>query len=492
MRFRPFCRPGGSARNGIAALLVTLLAVSTLVCWLSQTLLAQGVSFVWVESWQHPTSEPVEQAAAGDVDGDGSLDIAVLAKDVISVYAAEPEGPRMIGRIRHPAGAISSIAVADYDGDGADEVWAGSAAPGVVAIFGFDGASFQLVDQVRYAWDDIVQLLPLDLDGWGMTDLALLTNSGELQVFRWDGTGYAAEELGEIRRGVRFAAAGDIDSDERDEIVVARDLDHVVVLDWAQGQEDAPGALVRTWENYVWGGHTFLAVGDFRAGPGDEVFLSTSRGLVYVFESGQGGTLVPQGAPQNRLVSTDQVLGTGDLDLDGQMELLVSVDHGIEAWDVAPLRTVVTLRTASQPVEFVHINESNGTMVTAGSWGFTRHDRQGAQYVRVLRHGSTARLKHEPVVTLDTIYLSASDWEALTGARLRWDVGTGRVTGIRGFHFLVGETDGVEWIYDGRPVKLSHPPLVRSGELYLPIQFADLVDLTLLWDPFTRTLLIDP
>lgn len=131
-------------------------------------------------------------------------------------------------------------------------------------------------------------------------------------------------------------------------------------------------------------------------------------------------------------------------------------------------------------------------MITAGPWGFTRHDRRDGQYVRVLRYGFEMSLRRSAIVTSDAIYLSSADWETLTGIRLRWDAKAGRITGIRGFHFLVGDTDGVDWIYNGRPVSLERPPLIRDGELFLPIQFAEIAGQRIVWDPFTRTLLVDP
>lgn len=513
--------------------LVTLLAHCAPVLGASGN---QSAPFIWVESWRHGTHAPIQSAAAGDVDADGALDLAVLSGNVISVYAIHAEGPNMIGQIQLPSGAIISIAIADYDGDGAAEVWAGSDAPGVIAIYGFDGEDFHLKDQVRYVWDDVVRLLPFDLDGWGRIDLALITSGGELHVYRWNGAGLERAEFGNLRRGVRFAAVGDIDLDQRDEIVLARDQDHVVVLDWrideaashAAAQErqsfaerigraaqtlgvadpiafseahidaygpvfdTAQGALVPTWENFVWGGHTFLTVADFRGDPGDEVFLSTSRGLVHLFGAGTDGALGPQSAPQSRLVVPGQVVGTGDLDLDGSAELLVNVEHGIEAWDASPIRTALLLATAAQPVEFVHIVGSKGMMVTAGPWGFARYDRRDARYVRVVRNGAPIELMRDAVATADSIYLSAADWEALTGIRLRFDPVAGRLTGIRGFHFLIGDVAGADWIYDGRPVRLAHPPLVVGGELYLPIQFADVLGEVARWDPFGRTLLLDP
>src|SRR5690606_33832504 len=113
---------------------------------------------------------------------------------------------------------------------------------------------------------------------------------------------------------------------------------------------------------------------------GDELFLSTSRGIVHVFDTGAYGALGPQGTPQNHLLLPGRVLGTGDLDLDGLAEFLVRSEEGLEAWDVSPVRAVLRLVTPAQPIDFVHIVSSEGVMVTSGPWGFARYDRRGATY----------------------------------------------------------------------------------------------------------------
>ena len=488
-----------------------------------------GEPFVWVESWRHAATVPVERAAAGDVDGDGVPELAVLAGGTVTVYSLDPEGPRPLGAIRSPSGRFTAVAVADYDGDGAAEVWTGTSAPGIVQIYSFEDGAFRLVNDLRYVWEDVRLLIPLDLDGWGRTDLAVVTSGGLSYVYRWNGDAFERHELGALQRGVRFAAGGDIDADGMDELVIARGQEHVAALEWrtrqigpaevsgepgagrrpdASSPEDpwdageggAPatpsgavqsaGELAVRWENFVWGGHTHLAVGDFLRAPGAEVFLSTSRGLVYVFDSGNGGAQ-GQPDPQSRLILPDQVVGIGDLDFDGVAELLIKSESGIEAWDVSPFRMSMRLATPVQPVESVHIMDRGGVMAVSGPWGFSRYDRREAGYVRVIRNGAVLPLAKEAVVTEASIYLSAADWEALTGMRLRFDPSSGRVTGIRGFHFLVGDVRGGDWIYNGRPLQIAHPPLVKGGDLYLPIDFAGAVGVAARWDPFARTLLVE-
>src|SRR5690606_32947829 len=111
-------------------------------------------------------------------------------------------------------------------------------------------------------------------------------------------------------------------------------------------------------------------------------------------------------------------------------------------------------------------------------------------YVRVLYRGAPYALRHPAVVEGGRIYLSAADWSILTGMTLRFDPGTGLVSGIRGFHFLIGNVDEGSWIYNGRPYPLEHSALLRGGQLYFDVRFAEMVGVDVTWEAFSRSLVI--
>src|SRR5690606_25208705 len=116
---------------------------------------------------------------------------------------------------------------------------------------------------------------------------------------------------------------------------------------------------------------------------------------------------------------------------------LEATSEGISAWRLAPTaRPVSALDTRLQPVEAFHVVD--GGAVISGPWGFALLKRVDSDYVRVLHRGAPYSLRHPAVVEGGRIYLSAPDWSALTGMTLRFDPAAGLVTGIRGFHFLVG------------------------------------------------------
>ena len=86
----------------------------------------------------------------------------------------------------------------------------------------------------------------------------------------------------------------------------------------------------------------------------------------------------------------------------------------------------------------------------------------------------------------------ADDWADLLGMRIRFEPESGRISGLRGFHFLVGRVGETQWIYDGRQKETFSRPKVQGGVLYLAADFARIVGADTLWEPYTRTLVVAP
>ncbi len=509
-----------------------LFAVAALVLALASASEGVHAQSAWAELWLHRTVSPVVQTAVGDVDGDGLPELAAVIGSEVTLYALSEEGPRFLASAGGLAQRPTAIAIADYDGDGAGEVWVGTASPGIVHVYRYVASSSQLemVDRARYAWSDIRSLVPLDLDGWGRLDVAVGTVQESLHVFRWTPDGYVEVRTDLGRAPVRQFEAADVDGDGREEIVIARGVDQVVVAGWTHTERaakarravaeyeedlrrfleeagsgrtelfwhlDRPGVPVRAdlgegelaavWENYIWGTHSGLFVGEFEAGPYPDIAVASSQRLLrtFTYRPGEGLQLArnPIDWPQPAL----RFIGVADFDGSGREYALEASNAGISAWSLAPTaRRVATLATRLQPVEAFH--PVDGGAVISGSWGFALLKRVGSDYVRVLHRGAPYSLKHPAVVEGDRIYLSAPDWSALTGMTLRFDPATGLVSGIRGFHFLVGNVNEGTWIYDGSPHEFG--ALLRGGVLYFDSRFAEMVRVRTGWDPYSRTLVI--
>ena len=115
-----------------------------------------------------------------------------------------------------------------------------------------------------------------------------------------------------------------------------------------------------------------------------------------------------------------------------------------------------------------------------------------AHYVNVVTRG-VAYETIRPTLFIDGMaYLSAADWEELLKIRLRFDSESKQISGLKGFHFLVGRLGETQWVYDGRPKQTAAPPIIHDGRLYLSADFAQVVGAAIVWEPFTRTLVVDP
>lgn len=489
---------------------------------------------IWAELWLHPTHSPVVQVAVGDVDGNGAEELVAVIGGEVSLFALGEEGPRFLASASDLAQRPTAVAVADYDGDGKAEIWVGTASPGVIYVYRYvaSSAELELVDRARYTWSDIHSLFPLDLDGWGRLDVAAWAGTESLHLFRWTREGYAEVRLGDLGRAVRQVDVADVDGNGLDNLVIARGADQVVVATWRHSQRalearrsvaeyqealrryleeagsgreehlwhlDRPGVPLREdlgdggletfWENYIWGTHSGLFVGSFESGPYPDIAVASSQRLLrtFTFRQGEGLRLVrnPVDWPQPGL----RFIGVADVDRTGRDQVIEATNSGIAMWSLSPTaRRVGTIETRLAPVEALHPVE--GGAVIAGPWGFALLKRVPADYVRVLFRGAPHALKHPAVVEGDRIYLSAADWADLTGMTLRFDPATGMVSGIRGFHFLVGNVNDGSWIYDGRLFPLEGASLLRNGVLYFDSRFARMVGVGVTWDTFSRTLIV--
>lgn len=518
------------AAEALSRALLAAFTLSVAFLWAGEGAHAQTA---WAELWLHRTVSPVVQTAVGDVDGDGLPELAVVVGSEVALYALGEEGPRFLASAGDLAQRPTAVAIADYDGDGAGEVWVGTASPGIVHVYRYAApeSRLEMVDRARYTWSDIRSLVPLDLDGWGKLDVAAGTAQGSLHLFRWTPDGYVEVRTGELGRApVRQFEAADVDADGREELVIARGVDQVVVAGWRYteravqarravaeyegalrryleeagsgraeflwhldhpgvpvGADLGEGELAALWENYIWGAHSGLFVGEFEPGPYPDIAVASSQRLLrtFTYRPGDGLQLArnPIEWPQPAL----RFIGVADLDGSGTDYALEATSEGISAWRLAPTaRRVSALDTRLQPVEAFHVVD--GGAVISGPWGFALLKRVDSDYVRVLHRGAPYSLRHPAVVEGGRIYLSAPDWSALTGMTLRFDPAAGLVTGIRGFHFLVGNFHEGTWIYDGTPHDLG--AILRGGVLYFDSGFARMVQVGAVWDPYSRTLVI--
>lgn len=200
-----------------------------------------GESPAWVLSATSPDipATLATGAGAGDLDGDGYEDLAVGAQDyveaghdtsaepgAVSVYLGTPSGPSPapVATWRGERGEGIGYALGsagDVDGDGHGDLYVSGHA---ISIYRGTDAG---IDETPFARLPATgALTPADVDGDGRTDLVLATQGVDIQVYRGDSTGLGdpVQTLlppEDVRVWAKDVAAGDVNSDGYDDILVA-------------------------------------------------------------------------------------------------------------------------------------------------------------------------------------------------------------------------------------------------------------------------------
>lgn len=467
---------------------------------------------IWVELWRHEPSEPVTGIDVVWPGGSSTPVLAAVSGDRVTVYRLGEDGPRFVTAINELSPAPTAVKVRTLSTSEV-ELWIGTQAPGIVYVYRLDlehGSAFE-TGRIRFAWDDIVKVLPFDLDGWGELDVALVTKGSTLHLFRWTRDGYQDVSLGTNGRNVADVALGPVRAPGGRDLVVARERDQILVLRWelssaahevrdrldtddalALHEDGGEGTLIEAWENYVWGAHVGLFVGSFAGGNRAQIAVLSLQNLVYRFEwTPEPVAVVAVGTPLTWREPHARLIGIGDLGQTGFGQLLQATESGLVSWRISSdVRRVQRLELSLAPIDWAFVGP-NHTLVVAQEQGFAFLQRRPPGYFRLLHRGREVRPQRPIQLRSETAFLSAEDWRRFFGIALRWDEKSGRVTGVRGFRFIVGQIGQSEWIVDGRSVDLKDAPFVDEGQLYVPISFGAALGLSVEWEPYSYTLILD-
>lgn len=233
--------------------LLALLALIILMAQVSPASAEGGL--VFKPYWTFATESPVTHVQAGDVDGDGLKEVAVVTeKSMVYVLALDgalnwqyekdgealdllvddlngddkaevfvggvsgdvllSNGELLVATTRLPGAPISGVAAADLDGDGQQEIFFGSE----------NGVEFFSQNKSSYRRGEIVLGLPSidvwagDVDGDGRPEIAPGPAGGrEVSVFKGDGSLVWQTR---ITDEVGLAQGGDVDGDGQAEVAV--------------------------------------------------------------------------------------------------------------------------------------------------------------------------------------------------------------------------------------------------------------------------------
>lgn len=238
--------------------------------------------------------------AAGDLDGDQQEEmVAGLGYDRIVAM-----GDARFLWSYHTGGSVMTLQVADLDLDGKAEVLAGSEDDRAYVLSG-DGTLRWFYN----AGSDVraVASTDLDLDGWG--EIIIASEAGTVFAFRMDRTLLWRYELRDMPLALYV---GELTAGGRSNIYVAASSGLYLL--------NVNGSLV--WEYNIPGGVIFAGEGDVDGDDRAELVAGTSDGSVYVVSD--DGNL----KEQHRFDQPVSALHVGDVDGDGTEEILVGTRDG--------------------------------------------------------------------------------------------------------------------------------------------------------------------
>ena len=277
--------------------------------------------------------------AAGDIDGDRVLDLAVAQHDRYEIELFLGDGHGAFRRSVEvprcgsgPKAHVHELALADVDSDGDLDLLTCNSGDAAIGVLFNDGAGrFAARDAAGVA----AGLHPYDslavarVDGDPIPDLVVpdLHGAGILVLLGDGRGGFAPSASSPLVVGPRpgYAGTGDVDGDGDTDIVTTHDDDPLVCVLLGDGSgafAPARGSPIRL-EHIVWGS----ALGDLdRDGDLDVCLGSFAASAVRIFLGSRDGQLREASCSPLRAGGHCGYVALGDLDRDGRLDLITTDD----------------------------------------------------------------------------------------------------------------------------------------------------------------------
>ena len=277
---------------------------------------------------------------ATDLDGDGDVDLAVAAgnSDDVLVFVNNGDGtfpgPVAVDVADNP----TDIDVADLNGDGNPDIAVASPGFGsanVTVLFGSaDATTYTRADFAVNALASASAMALTDADGDGNIDVVVASlNSGLAVVMPGDGDGGFGDPIGLFDPGARpeIITVADFNEDGDDDLLIS----DVIVTGNGDGTYNAPAPMA---SGFLSSGGNTVGLGDVDADGDIDVLASSNSGAEIVVLRGNGDRTFQ---PGEQLADLSGVIGFNNTDLaavadftgDGADELIVRVapgDRGVQ------------------------------------------------------------------------------------------------------------------------------------------------------------------
>lgn len=394
---------------------------------------------------------------------------------------------------------VSTLKIADLEGDGRQEVVLGLENPGAVYILSRRPDGWWESADTAYLWSTVTSLEVLSTPLSPFKYVAAAGSNGKITLFTWTGT--ALQPVGEDNRyagrTVRFLGAGDLDGDGWWELALTVDHSRLVILRY-DGQ-----SLYLAAENFPWGDITGGAVADVNGDGRAEVVVGTIQRLIYAFSWQVEG--LEQLWRLSNLAAPPHQLSVIELSPERRW-LLAEVRDALAGWQVDLTGRVLTAYTGERlPVLRSLWTLPSGSAVAPGPASarpaveFSLADGTVVRYdfrekeELALEWKDGAALGREQWKELDgEVHLSLSALaEHLNGTVTRSELFP-VLTLVTAGHTLALSPENPGAVVDGQPVPTVSWPKARDNQAWLPLSYLEAVlGLTAYRDPLTGRLLLD-